>query len=136
MSRWFVDANVLVAADDEADPQHAHARGLLTGALAVSTIDLAHYEVANVAVRSWRDLEAAARLRRMVDAIDRAGGLVRMDAGLAAEAVMVADRNRISMYDASYVAAARRSGDVLVSCDLRDLVRPGHAVTPEQALAG
>jgi predicted nucleic acid-binding protein len=46
-----------------------------------------------------------------------------------------ADEHGLSSYDAAYVTVARRRGWTLVSCDHRDLVGPGHAVTPDDVLA-
>lgn len=131
---WFVDASVLLAAEDADDAQHAAARQLLTGEASVATLDLAFYEVANVAVRAWHDIQAAARLHAMVDALASDGGLVRADEALIAHAVRVADTEGLSVHDAGYVAGASRAGARLVSCDLRDLVNRRLAVTPHQAV--
>jgi predicted nucleic acid-binding protein len=49
----FLDASVLLAAEDPDDPNHARASALLmTGAL--GTIKLAAYEVTNAAELRWR----------------------------------------------------------------------------------
>ena len=133
MTFWFVDASVLLACDDADDDQHEAARELLTGEATLATLDLAYYEVGNVAVRVWRDVESAARLRSLVAAIAADGGLVRADESLLAHAVRVADTKGLSVYDAGYVAGAARAGAELVSCDLRNLVNRGLAVTPQQA---
>lgn len=133
MSVWFADASVFLARDDKDDAQHEASSWLLSGAEALATLDLAFYEVANVAVRAWRDLEAARRLRDMVDAVREDGGLVRIDAALATEATAIAEREGISAYDAAYVAGAASLGARLVSCDLRDLVGRDLALTPEAA---
>lgn len=133
MSFWFVDASVLLAREDADDEQHDAAARLLAGEDTVATLDLAYYEVSNVAVRAWRDVHAAARLRGLVEAIATDGGLVRADAPLTAHAVSIADAEGLSAYDAGYVAGAARAGAQLVSCDLRGLVHRGLAVTPQQA---
>lgn len=133
MSSWFIDASVLLAREDADDDQHEAARGLLAGDASLATLDLAYYEVGNVAVRAWRDVLAAARLQSVVAAIAADGGLVRADETLIAHAVRVADTEGLSVYDAGYVAGAARAGAHLVSCDLRDLVNRGLAVTPQQA---
>jgi predicted nucleic acid-binding protein len=44
--------------------------------------------------------------------------------------VRVADEHTLSAYDAGYVAAARKLGVPLASCDERDLVRSGLAQLP------
>ena len=133
MTHWFVDASVLLAREDADDDQHAAARELLAGDATLRTLDLAYYEVGNVAVRAWRDVRAAARLQGLVTAIAADGGLVRVDEALVADAVRVADAEGLSVYDAGYVAGAARAAARLVSCDLRDLVDRDLAVTPAQA---
>ena len=99
----------------------------------LATLDLAFYEVGNVAVRAWRDGQAAGRLQGLVDAIAADGGLVRVDEALIAHAVRIAETEGLSVYDAGYVAGAASAGAQLVSCDLRDLVSRDLAVTPRQA---
>lgn len=133
MSLWFADASVLLATEDADDDQHDAARQLLSGPATLATLDLAFYEVGNVAVRAWRDIQAAHRLQGLVDALASDGGLVRVDAALIAHAVAIAEREGLSVYDASYVAGASAAGARLVSCDLRDLVSRDLAVTPQQA---
>jgi len=130
---WFVDASVLLAREDADDDQHEDALQLLAGDAPVATLDLAFYEVGNVAVRAWRDVQAAGRLQGLVDAIAADGGLVRVDEALVAHAVTIADTEGLSVYDAGYLAGAAGIGARLVSCDLRDLVSRSLAVTPQQA---
>jgi predicted nucleic acid-binding protein len=134
MTTWLADASVLLAREDADDPHHVHARRLLAAADPIATLDLAFYEVTNVAVRAWDDGAAAARLRGVVSALAEDGGLVRADEALAAVAADIAVREGISGYDAAYVAAATTTGARLVSCDVRDLAGPGLALTPEQAV--
>lgn len=133
MTVWFVDASVLLAREDADDEQHEATRQLLAGSTPLATLDLAFYEVGNVAVRAWRDVQAAGRLRGLVEAIAADGGLVRVDEALCTNAVRIADAESLSVYDAGYVAGAARIGAQLVSCDLRDLVSRNLAVTPQQA---
>lgn len=134
MSIWVIDASVLLAREDPDDENHLDACQLLDGSDSLATIDLAFYEVTNVAVCSWRDPSAARRLRERVAAVADDGGLVRADSALLSAAATIAAQHDISVYDAAYVAASRRSGGELVSCDVRDLVsrrlacRPGDAV--------
>ncbi len=59
--------------------------------------------------------------------------LQRVDDQLIRESSMFAAEHGISVYDAAYVAAARRLGAKLVSTDLADLVRSGLAIAPEEA---
>ncbi len=133
MTVWFADASVLLAREDTEDDQHGAARRLLPDRVPLATLDLAFYEVSNVAVRVWRDVDAARRLRGLVEALADDGGLVRVDATLAAEATAIAEREGLSVYDTAYVAGAQAAGARLVSCDLRDLVSRDLAVTPRQA---
>lgn len=130
MSRWLLDASVLLAAEDRDDENYSDARRLLVSRETLVTLDLAYYEVANVAVRAWRDLAAAARLRERVAALANDGGLIRADEALLADAEAIADDCGISVYDAAYVAAARSSNSQLVSCDRRDLVARDLALLP------
>jgi predicted nucleic acid-binding protein len=133
MTVWFVDASVVLAREDADDDQHEAARQLLAGDTTLATLDLAFYEAGNVAVRAWRDVQAAGRLRGLVEAIAADGGLVRVDEALIAHAVRIADSEGLSVYDAGYVAGAASVGAELVSCDIRDLVSRNLAMTPRQA---
>jgi predicted nucleic acid-binding protein len=49
MSRWFLDAGVLLAAQDAEDANHADARRLLDELGSLAMLDLALYEVTNMA---------------------------------------------------------------------------------------
>lgn len=40
----------------------------------------------------------------------------------------------LTVYDAAYVPVARKHDWELVSADMADVVRPGHAISPEAAL--
>jgi predicted nucleic acid-binding protein len=125
----LLDASVLLAAEDLEDPNHpASAAVLKTGALA--TLELAVYEVTNVAERRWRDPDASRRLRARVWAIAELGTLVRVDQPLADRAVELARKYELSAYDAAYVAAAERVSAPLASCDQRDLISRGLAHSP------
>lgn len=62
--------------------------------------------------------------------------LVRISPALAEQATTLAAEHSLTAYDAAYLAAARRHGWKLVSSDLKDLVNPGLAVTPDDVLAG
>jgi predicted nucleic acid-binding protein len=96
----FLDASVLLAAEDTDDAQHAAALALLrTGELA--TIDLALYETTNVAVTRWGDPAAAARLRQRIWTIAELGTLVRIDPELGGDIARLADDHGLSGYDAA-----------------------------------
>jgi predicted nucleic acid-binding protein len=129
----FLDASVLLAAEDIDDRNHHAATALLaTGSLA--TVDLAAYEVTNVAEQRWRDPEAARRLRERIWAIAELGILVRIDRELAERTAELSRQHSLSAYDAAYVAAAERIAAPLASCDERDLVSRGLAQLPHDVL--
>jgi predicted nucleic acid-binding protein len=130
LSLWLLDSSVLLASEDPDDENHRAARRLLGGNEPLATLDLAFYEVTNVAVGAWRDVSAARRLRERVAAVAGDGGLVRTNVDLMADAAALADHHGISVYDAAFVVAARVSGAELVSCDQRDLVSRGLARRP------
>jgi predicted nucleic acid-binding protein len=125
----FLDASVLLAAEDIDDREHHASRALMrSGDLA--TLELALYETTNVAMVRWGDPDAAARLAKRVWAIAEFGTLLRVDSQLGDEVAQLAGEHGLSAYDAGYVAGARKLGVVLASCDERDLVRPGLAQLP------
>jgi predicted nucleic acid-binding protein len=136
VNSWFLDASVLLASEDPDDENHEDAKRLLGGSNPLATVDLAFYEVTNVAVRAWRDPSAAHRLRERVAAVGEDGGIIRADSALLAQAAVVADEHDISVYDAAYIVAARAVGGELVSCDARDLVSRGLARLPRDAPTG
>lgn len=129
----LLDASVLLAAEDTDDREHQASRALLqSGDLA--TLDLALYEITNVALVRWKDPDAASRLAKRVWAIAELGTLVRVDRDLGEQIAELTVQNDLSSYDAGYVAAARRLGVVLASCDERDLVQPGLAQLPSSLI--
>ncbi len=131
----FLDASVLLAVEDRDDRNHEAACALLrTGAL--GTVDLAAYELTNVAEMRWRDPDAGRRLRERVWAIAELGALVRVDRALAERAAELSRQYVISAYDAAYVAGAERLRAPLASCDERDLVSRGLANLPHELLGG
>ncbi len=134
MTLQFIDASVLLASEDADDAHHLDARRLLGGLDPLATLDLAYYEVTNVALRAWRDPTAADRLRERVAAVGADGGLVRVDEDLIASASAIANQHEISVYDAAYAAGARATGSTLVSCDVHDLVARGLARLPGDAV--
>ena len=134
MTTLLLDASVLLAAFDPEDNHHKPARGLLEDEVTtLATLDLARYEVANVAVRAWRAPESVAPLLAVVERFADDGGVISSADTLLARAAEIAERHTISVYDAAYVAAAEEGGHRLVSCDERDLVSKGLAVLPTNA---
>ncbi len=134
MNLWLLDASTLLASEDPDDDHHRDSRRLLEGNDPLATLDLAFYEVTNVAICAWHDSSAAQRLRSRVAAVGDDGGVVRADAALLESAVGIADENGITVYNATYVAAARALGGQLVSCDVHDLVSRGLALLPGDAV--
>jgi predicted nucleic acid-binding protein len=133
----LLDASVWLAALDSEDRYHDAARATIEasadGRLGLAALDLTLYEVSNVAVVSWRSRSAAERLVQLIDAAcDET--LVRVQESLARSAALLAAEHDLTVYDAAYLAAAQEHGWTLVSADLSDLVRPGHAIPPDRAL--
>ncbi len=131
----FLDASVLLAAEDADDPHHVGAKRLLESGEPLATIDLALYEVTNVALARWNDAKAARRLRERVWAIGEHGELVRADPALGEAIAGLVAEHGIGAYDAAYVAGAQRMGAFLASCDERDLVGRGLARLPDSIRA-
>ena len=126
----MLDASVLLAAQDEEDSHNRDARRLLRSRRPLATLDLAAYEVANVAETRWHDPAASARLQERFWLIATYGRLVRVDRELLDAAARLARSHSLSACDAAYVAAAQRLGAPLASCDERDLVGQGLAALP------
>ena len=129
----MVDSSVVLAAFDPRDGNHVAAVGVMTDSVTtLAILDLSRYEVTNVAIRAWRTPDAVVPMLSVLDRIADDGGLVVSTGSLLRDAAAVADRHGISVYDASYVAAAAMGGRRLVSCDVRDLVSKGLAVLPAE----
>jgi predicted nucleic acid-binding protein len=130
----LLDASVLLAAFDPEDDHHEPARALLEDDEAtLATLDLARYEVANVAVRAWRAPESVTPLLAVIERVADDGGVFLSTDTLLTRAAEIAERHTISVYDAAYAAAASNAGHHLVSCDERDLVSKGLAELPASA---
>jgi predicted nucleic acid-binding protein len=130
----LLDASVLLAAFDPDDDHHQPASALLVDpGLAIATLDLARFEIANVAVRAWRAPETVAPLLAAVERIADDGGVVASTSALLERAAKLAERHTISVYDAAYAAAADEADRRLISCDDRDLVSKGLAIHPAGA---
>jgi predicted nucleic acid-binding protein len=130
----LLDASVLLAAFDPEDDHHESARTLLEDEdSTLATLDLARYEVANVAVRAWRAPDSVTPLLAVVERLADDGGVVPSTGTLLTRAAEIAERHTISVYDAAYAAAANEGGHRLVSCDERDLVSKDLAALPADA---
>jgi predicted nucleic acid-binding protein len=126
-----LDASVLLAAFDTEDEHHEASRSLLEDDETVlATIDLARYEVANVAIRAWRAPEAVGPLLAAIERLADDGGVMASTASMLTAAATLAEQHQISVYDAAYVAAASARDFRLVSCDARDLVSKQLAQLP------
>jgi predicted nucleic acid-binding protein len=130
----FLDASVLLAAFDPEDDHYEPASALLVDTeTTLATLDLARYEVANVAVRAWRAPEFVAPLLAAVERLADDGGVLASTSYLLTRAAELAERHTISVYDAAYVAATGEGDQRLISCDERDLVSKGLAAPPANA---
>jgi len=126
-----LDASVLLAAFDAEDDHHKPARALLEDdRTTLATLDLARYEVTNVAVRAWRAPELVAPMLAAIERLAEDGGVLPSTDTLLTKAARIAERHTISVYDAAYAAAADDGGHRLVSCDERDLVSKNLAALP------
>lgn len=134
MTPLLLDSGVWLASQDGDNPHHRAALALLDGDRRCTALDLTLYEVANVAVRTWRDRERADVVARLVNATC-ADTLVRINETVVGEAIDIADEHGLSVYDATYAAVSRLNDWTLVSTDIRDLVSNGLAITPEEAAA-
>jgi predicted nucleic acid-binding protein len=127
----LLDASIWLAAVDESDAFHSQARALVTnGDIEHAALDLTVYEVGHVASVRWGDVAQARRLCRLLF-VACAERLLPVTPDLADAAVGLAEQHRITVYDAAYVAAARREGCPLVSGDVADLVGRGLAIAPD-----
>ena len=134
MTTLLLDASVLLAAFDPEDDHHEPARTCWkTTKPTLTTLDLARYEVTNVAVRAWRAPETIASLLAVIEKLADDGGVVSSTDTLPTRAAEIAERHTISVYDAAYAAAADEGGHRLVSCNERDLVSKDLAALPATA---
>lgn len=139
MSRFLCDSGVWLAATDDSaeEPFHQASLRLVNGLCGrgeeIGALDLTLYEVANVATCRWREPRTATALADLV-ASAAASSLVAWNPELLEQAVAIAGKHGISVYDAAYAATSQALGWTLVSTDLRDLVRKGLAVTPDQVV--
>lgn len=131
MNTFLLDASAILAAFDSEDGLHEAAKAILTNPeVTLATLDLARYEVANVAVRAWRDPTQVSPLLQAIDRISDDGGITLSTTTLIRRAAELAEQHTISVYDAAYVAAASQAGATLLSCDTRDLVGKQLASSP------
>ena len=129
----LIDAGVWVASVDPSDKYHDAALAIVSDfALPVAALDLTLYEVANVMGPKKGQLREGRFLLKLIEKRCKAS-LVAGGADLLESALELAAEHGLTAYDAAYVAAARRHGWALVSCDVADLVSKGLAVAPDAA---
>jgi len=132
----LLDANVWLATQNADEADHDAARQIIEGDQPLAALDLTLYEVSNVALKRWRSTVRAREVAELVEAAcDR---IVPADSRLMHRAITIAriyEEHRLSVYDATYAAAAEANDMVLVSGDYKDLVEPGLALAPRAALA-
>lgn len=131
----LLDSGVWLAARDADDDHHPYALELLAGTRPIAALDLTLYEVANVGIRSWNSAERARIVAELVRSAC-SDTIVRVGDAQIERAIEIASEHGISVYDATYVAAAQSNGWTLVSTDHRDLVGKGLALAPKAAVAG
>ena len=129
----LIDASVWLASDDDSNSSTEAAEALLTHPDAMpAALDLTLLEVINV--RSRRKA-GTARLPvgREISAITSGRVMSLSEAELTALEDLC-EQHPLSAYDGAYVIASLTRNMKLVSLDMKDLVEPGWAVTPQQAL--
>jgi predicted nucleic acid-binding protein len=135
LSDLLLDAGVWLAGRDADDRFHAECRELIASPpRPLAALDLTLYEVANVAAYRWGAPREAERLVELI-LLSCGDRVVRAGERLLERTIAAASRWAITVYDAAHVAWAEDDSSNLVSTDLRDLVRPGLAISPADALA-
>jgi predicted nucleic acid-binding protein len=130
----LVDASVWVSLVELGSPHREAAASLIREhSRLLNALDLTLYEVASAIGVKQGNAEAASRVNRLLlrSCRDR---VLAVEGELLDSALQIVGDDGLTIYDAAYVAAARRQGMTLVSVDLRDLVAKGLAVTPDAAV--
>ena len=122
-----------LASDDESNSHADAAEELLAHPKTqAAALDLTLLEVINA--RSRRN-SVAGRLPVAEEiAAITAGRVITLERSELSELEVLCRDHNLSSYDGAYVVAAATRRMKLVSLDMKDLVEPGWAVTPEQAL--
>lgn len=130
---WVVDASVAAKwfLPAEREPEGELAREAI-GRLAMRTTSLGFYEVGNVLTThsGWPAERVGTALDLLTEICGDPLELTAADHGTAAALALA---HRLTFYDASYVAIARRLGRGVLSAD-GDLTKPGLALKLEAAL--
>jgi predicted nucleic acid-binding protein len=101
--------------------------------IALSVLDLTAYEVGNALLRGAG--VGAARVSAVLDALDVICPRLALTLTELADAALLAEGNRLTMYDAVYAAAARARHAELATLD-RALLQAGLGRRPSAILAG
>jgi predicted nucleic acid-binding protein len=129
----LIDASVWVAIADPEDRFHGAAHGIVAEvAQPLAALDLTLYEVANVMGPKKGRPREGRFLLKLIEKRCR-DSLLSIGSDLLESALEIAAEHGLTVYDAAYVAAARRHGWTLVSSDVADLVSKGLAVAPDAA---
>jgi predicted nucleic acid-binding protein len=129
----LMDASVWVAVADPDDKYHPAAHAIVAEIeQPLAALDLTFYEVANVMGPKKGQPRQGRFLLNLIEERCREN-LIAVDSGLLEFALEIAAEHGLTVYDAAYVAAARRHGWTLVSADIADLVSKGLAVAPDAA---
>lgn len=130
---FLVDASAWVTLVESGSPYRAATAAMIRDpAWSLGALDLTLYEIGNAVGVKLRNPSAASAIVRLVLTSCR-GRIVAIDRQLFDSALEIAGEHGLTVYDAAYVAAARRQGATLVSTDIADLVSKGLAVTPDAA---
>jgi predicted nucleic acid-binding protein len=130
----LVDASVWVSLIERDSPYREAAVNLVREqAPSLGALDLTLYEVANAIGVKQGEADEANRVNRLLLKCCR-DRVLSVEVELVEAALQIAAEHSLTVYDAAYVAAARRHGMTLVSADIRDLVSKGLAVTPDAAV--
>jgi predicted nucleic acid-binding protein len=131
---FLIDASVWVSLVERGSAHREAAASLVREqAQSLGALDLTLYEVANAVGVKQGDAREAGRVNRLLLRCCR-DRLFTVDVELVEAALQLAREHGLTVYDAAYVAAARRHAMTLVSVDIRDLVAKGLAVTPDAAV--
>jgi predicted nucleic acid-binding protein len=133
------DSSVLLAAmRRRGEPAHEPAAAIVRAAgaerLELRVLDLTLYEIGNVIVRAWRAaLQEHERALRALQALCGEPIVPALEDHIGA--ARIARDEGITLYDAMYVAIARRHGAALISLDERNLLSRELAISPTAATA-
>ena len=133
------DANVAFQwfhAEDE-DPVEVEAsrtlvRSAAHGTISLSVLDLTRYEVGNAFLHG-RTKATAQQSARILDALARVCPVIVPTAADLQDAARIAERHRLTMYDASYAAVARSRGAELATLD-KALLKAGLGRRPSEIM--